>query len=417
MKTATIEIYRIIGKGIDPDTGIPYLSDEEIAWRLQMMAPDVEEIELLFNSPGGDIATGMAIFNMLRGQKRQTLARAYGNVASIASIIAMGCNRFVMHPGSQLMIHETGIRPGISSADELENMAELARTTNTQAADIYVKCNRKGISLKDVQNLMARETWMDPKRALELGFCDEIAEETAQVSLCAIPQRFGYKNVPAFMQQSRQCAGENHHTEVQNMHEKTKQFLAKLCAKLGLSGGDIYDPEKFDHEAALSKVDSLLAPPPAVASIPEAAMKALALEPTAKSADFIGAVFALKNRTDMVPAVDHAKVLAENKALRRDALLMQAVHVDRKLSAVQVEEGSELRKLADENPDAFKATVDRLPKFEMKSGIQNPPAEAGGAGTSSTVMREKFCRMRQIGCIDPAMKFERFLEIQKKEVR
>lgn len=58
------------------------------------------------NSPGGDVISSLAIFDLLRSSGLETEAEIYGIAASAATIVALGCNKIRMAEQAQWMVHE-----------------------------------------------------------------------------------------------------------------------------------------------------------------------------------------------------------------------------------------------------------------------------------------------------------------------
>ena len=64
-----------------------------------------EDVTLLINSPGGDMAVGLEIRSMLRRYKGNTTALFQGHGASAATLAATGCRRIQSEPGALLCYH------------------------------------------------------------------------------------------------------------------------------------------------------------------------------------------------------------------------------------------------------------------------------------------------------------------------
>lgn len=137
------------------------------------------DLVVSINSPGGDVFAGVSIYNTLANyDKGNVTVEVNGLAASIASVIAMAGDKIVMLPGSSMMIHKPWSM-GIGNADELKKVAETLNSIEESLVPIYT--SRTGLSDERIKEMLADETWMTPKEAVELGFADEYIEAKKKV--------------------------------------------------------------------------------------------------------------------------------------------------------------------------------------------------------------------------------------------
>ena len=135
---------------------------------------DGEDIEVVINSNGGNVFAGSEIYTMLKEHTGQVIAKITAMAASSASIIAMGADRVLMSPTSQMMIHNVSVKSGGDYRD-MEHTAEVLKSANSTIANAYRI--KTGLSEEELLAMMDRETWLSPQRAVELGFADEMMFE------------------------------------------------------------------------------------------------------------------------------------------------------------------------------------------------------------------------------------------------
>jgi len=114
-----------------------------------------------------------------------------GTAASMASVIAMSCDRLVMAENSYLMIHRVS-GGAFGDAEDMENAARTVRQLESDIVDFYA--SKTGIASEEIREMMAAETWLNGKEALEKGFCHEVAGEVQAVALVgekAIVEKLG----------------------------------------------------------------------------------------------------------------------------------------------------------------------------------------------------------------------------------
>ena len=129
------------------------------------------DITLWINSPGGDCVAAAQIFNMLSEYPGKVTVKIDGLAASAASVIAMAGTEVWMSPVSMMMIHNPAT-VAWGDHSEMKKAMELLDAVKESIINAYVR--KTGQSRAKLSHLMDAETWMDAKKAVELGFADDI---------------------------------------------------------------------------------------------------------------------------------------------------------------------------------------------------------------------------------------------------
>ena len=140
----------------------------------QLKELDVDTINVHINSYGGDVAEGLAIYNVLREHKAQIVTICDGFACSAASVVFMAGDRRVMQPASLLMIHNAWT-VAMGNAAQLRKTADDIETITQASVEAYKKVAT--ISEEEIKALMDAETWILPMDAVEYGFATEIDDE------------------------------------------------------------------------------------------------------------------------------------------------------------------------------------------------------------------------------------------------
>jgi ATP-dependent protease ClpP protease subunit len=164
-------------------------------------AGQFSSISLRINSPGGDAFEGVAIFNLLRDQKKPIAVKVDGIAASAASVIAMAGDTVSMGTGSMLMIHNAWAL-AVGDATALRKEAETLDAVSLSIADVYAA--KTGKPAADIKSMMDAETWMSAEQAVAEGFADDEiddVDEDENDGALALARTFKslsrLKNVPA----------------------------------------------------------------------------------------------------------------------------------------------------------------------------------------------------------------------------
>ena len=102
-----------------------------------------------------------------------------GIAASAASVIAMAGTKVLMAPTALMMIHNpmTLAYGNHQDMQKAIGMLDEVKESIVNAYEIKTTLTRAKIS-----HLMDNETWMNAKKAIELGFADAILEDAKKVS-------------------------------------------------------------------------------------------------------------------------------------------------------------------------------------------------------------------------------------------
>lgn len=130
-------------------------------------------VDVLVNSPGGDVFEGIAIYNLLREHKGEVRVQVIGVAASIASVIAMAGDSVQIARSAFFMIHNSWVLAG-GNRHDLRAVADTLEPFDAAMADIYAA--RTGLTDKAVGKLMDAETWINGEDAVAQGFADSLLD-------------------------------------------------------------------------------------------------------------------------------------------------------------------------------------------------------------------------------------------------
>ena len=129
------------------------------------------DIDLWINSPGGDCYAAAQIYNMLMEYKGNVNVKIDGIAASAASVVAMAGTIVEMSPVATIMIHNP-MTVSIGDTHEMERTITFLAEIKESIINAYEL--KTGLSRTKISRLMDAETWMNAKKAVELGFADSV---------------------------------------------------------------------------------------------------------------------------------------------------------------------------------------------------------------------------------------------------
>ena len=139
-------------------------------------------VTIWLNSPGGDCIAASQIYSMLMDYKNDVTIKIDGIAASAASVIAMAGTKVLMAPTALMMIHNP-ITLAYGNHDDMAKAIEMLDEVKESIINAYEI--KTGLSRAKLSHLMDQETWMNAKKAIELGFADGELVDEKRVALDA----------------------------------------------------------------------------------------------------------------------------------------------------------------------------------------------------------------------------------------
>ena len=131
-------------------------------------------ITIWINSPGGDCIAASRIYSMLMDYPADVTVKIDGIAASAASVIAMAGTKVLMAPTSLMMIHNPAT---IAYGDHTEMAKAIEMLDEVKESIINAYEIKTSLTRAKISHLMDSETWMNAKKAIELGFADGMLED------------------------------------------------------------------------------------------------------------------------------------------------------------------------------------------------------------------------------------------------
>ena len=137
------------------------------------------DVTVWINSPGGDCIAASQIYTMLMDYKGNVTVKIDGIAASAASVIAMAGTKVLMAPTALMMIHNP-MTGAFGDHEDMQKAIEMLNEVKESIINAYEI--RTNLSRAKLSHLMSSETWMNAKKAIELGFADEILTDDKTVA-------------------------------------------------------------------------------------------------------------------------------------------------------------------------------------------------------------------------------------------
>lgn len=141
-------------------------------------------IKLFISSPGGQVDAGNRIMDMIT-QLRVPVDTIVdgGTAASMGGFLFLAGDRRIMTPNARIMVHPPNVTlPGNVpfSEPDLVNMAKEINRTRIKGEHYISK--RTGLSKDEAHDLMNTENYLDPLKALKLGFATHLLVDDGAIT-------------------------------------------------------------------------------------------------------------------------------------------------------------------------------------------------------------------------------------------
>ena len=141
--------------------------------RFLQRADPAAEITMYINSPGGEVNSGLALYDAMQAVSCPIRTVCMGSAASMGAVIFAAGDMREIFPHGRVMIHDPLIRGGVGgSALQLQSVSKDLLKTREVLCTILAE--RTGRSQKEIYKKTAKDTWFDAQEAVKFGLADRV---------------------------------------------------------------------------------------------------------------------------------------------------------------------------------------------------------------------------------------------------
>lgn len=157
---------------------------QKIVQQLVLMdqAESHKPIVVLINSPGGELYSGFAIFDMLRMVRSPVVTVVLGLAASMGSLIALAppLERRLAFPQARFMIHQPLLTGYQGRTTDIEIQAKEILRERERVVQLYEQATGK--NSEDVAKDIDRDNWLSAEEAKDYGLISGIIQDWKEFS-------------------------------------------------------------------------------------------------------------------------------------------------------------------------------------------------------------------------------------------
>jgi len=148
------------------------------AFREELLASQ-GDITVWINSPGGCVFAAAEIYTALKEYPGRVTVKITGMCASAASVVAMAGAEVLMSPVSYMVIHNPST---IAIGDSAEMLRAKATLDEIKEGIINAYQAKTRLPREEISRLMNEESCFNAKKAVQLGFADDVLYENQSVN-------------------------------------------------------------------------------------------------------------------------------------------------------------------------------------------------------------------------------------------
>lgn len=156
---------------VSPDTSVQLIKELMV---LEKLDP-TKEVTLYINSPGGEVISGMAVYDYIQMMKAPVKTVCIGTAASMGAMLFLAGDKREMLPHTRLMIHDPAYGGGNMAGKkphELQQYVEKLKQTQDIIVDIIAE--KTGKSKEEVRETTKEDAYFNVTEAMEYGLATGI---------------------------------------------------------------------------------------------------------------------------------------------------------------------------------------------------------------------------------------------------
>ncbi len=134
-------------------------------------------VTMYINSPGGEVVSGLAVYDYIRIMKSPVNTVCIGDAASMGAILFLAGKERKMLKDSQIMIHDPSFSSGdIGGKKPNEIQEKLGQLMEIRGKLAEIIAERTGMTKKQVYQKTKKDSYLSADEALNCGIATEILD-------------------------------------------------------------------------------------------------------------------------------------------------------------------------------------------------------------------------------------------------
>ncbi|MBP3674132.1 MAG: ATP-dependent Clp protease proteolytic subunit [Oscillospiraceae bacterium] len=134
-----------------------------------------KEITIYINSPGGEVTSGLALYDVMKAVKCPIRTVCIGTAASMGAVLFAAGDQRDMLPHTRVMIHDPLISRTGGNALSLKAVSDDLMRTREITCRILAE--HTGKQLEEIYEKTATDSWFYAEEAVRFGLADRVIDE------------------------------------------------------------------------------------------------------------------------------------------------------------------------------------------------------------------------------------------------
>ena len=161
--------------GVDSDTSNKLIKQLMILEKLDNTA----EITLYINSPGGEVVSGLAVYDYIQLMQAPVRTVCIGTAASMGAILFLAGHKREMLAHTRLMIHDPAYGRGDTAGKKPHELqAYVDKLKQSQEIIAGIIAEKTGKSLEEIYEKTREDSYFNAQEAIDYGLATGIADCT-----------------------------------------------------------------------------------------------------------------------------------------------------------------------------------------------------------------------------------------------
>lgn len=136
-------------------------------------------INLYINSPGGDVVSGLALFDYIKLMRAPVNTVCIGTAASMGAILFLAGKKREMYPHTRIMIHDPAYGNGTMAGKKSHELKhQLDKLNETREALAGIIAEATGKTIDEIYEVTADDTFFSSEEAIEFGLATGIIKNS-----------------------------------------------------------------------------------------------------------------------------------------------------------------------------------------------------------------------------------------------
>lgn len=137
------------------------------------MESTTEWITVMINSPGGEINSGLVMYDSIVGSKAPVRVVCIGKAYSMGAVLFACANERLMLPNSELMLHQPLLGGRVSgNASSIKSISDSLLETKEKVNKLIA--SHTGKTVEEINQATSFDHYFSPDEAVEFRLCDRV---------------------------------------------------------------------------------------------------------------------------------------------------------------------------------------------------------------------------------------------------